>query len=287
MTSTSSITAACCIHAPEIVQRPAGRRHNGWCSALTATRRRSCAGQPIFEKGEHTGALPGRLVRAGRERRLTPSSPRQAGLAPAERPLDARPEHAGGMFGGGQGGKRRRSRSWVPACAFAGTTINYDLKMTSAKIPVLIAGGGPVGLALAIELGMSGIAGTLVERRDGSIGVPKMSGLSIRSMELNRRWGIAEKAKRGGPGPRRTPTTSSIARALPAASSRARRCRPMPRRNCPTRRSPVCWLRADFLRPDPLGSRARIAERDDPAHDFARIFPRTTRMGCAQLCATW
>jgi N-acyl-D-aspartate/D-glutamate deacylase len=24
------------------------------------------AGTPIFEKGEHTGALPGRLVRAGR-----------------------------------------------------------------------------------------------------------------------------------------------------------------------------------------------------------------------------
>jgi len=66
------------------------------------------------------------------------------------------------------------------------------------QIPVLIAGGGPVGLALAVELGMSGIECLLVERRDGSIGVPKMSGLSIRSMELNRRWGIAEKAKRAG-----------------------------------------------------------------------------------------
>src|SRR5215469_7380650 len=67
-----------------------------------------------------------------------------------------------------------------------------------AKIPVLIAGGGPVGLALAIELGRAGIACTLVERRDGSVTVPKMSGLSIRSMELNRRWGIAEKVKRAG-----------------------------------------------------------------------------------------
>ena len=70
--------------------------------------------------------------------------------------------------------------------------------MTSDIVPVLIAGGGPVGLALAVELGMSGVPCTLVERRDGSIGVPKMSGLSIRSMELNRRWGIAEKAKRAG-----------------------------------------------------------------------------------------
>ena len=27
------------------------------------------AGTPIFERGEHTGAMPGRLVRAGRRRR--------------------------------------------------------------------------------------------------------------------------------------------------------------------------------------------------------------------------
>ncbi len=68
----------------------------------------------------------------------------------------------------------------------------------AAPIPVLVAGGGPVGLALAIELGMAGIPCTLLERRDGSLSVPKMSGLSIRSMELNRRWGIAEKVKRTG-----------------------------------------------------------------------------------------
>jgi N-acyl-D-aspartate/D-glutamate deacylase len=27
-----------------------------------------CAGVPIFERGEHTGALPGKLVRAGSDR---------------------------------------------------------------------------------------------------------------------------------------------------------------------------------------------------------------------------
>lgn len=65
-------------------------------------------------------------------------------------------------------------------------------------LPVLIAGGGPVGLALAIQLGMAGIRCTVVEQRDGSVTVPKMSGLSIRSMEINRRLGIAEKAKTHG-----------------------------------------------------------------------------------------
>ena len=65
-------------------------------------------------------------------------------------------------------------------------------------LPVLIAGGGPVGLALAIELGMSGIRCILVEKRDGSVNVPKLSGLSIRSMEISRRFGVSEEAKKYG-----------------------------------------------------------------------------------------
>jgi 2-polyprenyl-6-methoxyphenol hydroxylase-like FAD-dependent oxidoreductase len=70
--------------------------------------------------------------------------------------------------------------------------------MSEHAIPVLIAGGGPVGLALAIELGMAGIACTLIEKRDGTISIPKMSGLSIRSMEFNRRWGVAEIVQNSG-----------------------------------------------------------------------------------------
>src|SRR5258706_2725752 len=58
--------------------------------------------------------------------------------------------------------------------------------------PVLIVGGGPVGLALAGELGWRGIACTLIEQGDGTIITPKMNEVNIRTMEFCRRWGIAE-----------------------------------------------------------------------------------------------
>jgi 2-polyprenyl-6-methoxyphenol hydroxylase-like FAD-dependent oxidoreductase len=60
------------------------------------------------------------------------------------------------------------------------------------RIPVLIVGGGPVGLALAAELGWRGIACMLVEQSDGSIATPKMNEVNIRTMEFCRRWGIAD-----------------------------------------------------------------------------------------------
>ena len=65
--------------------------------------------------------------------------------------------------------------------------------MTTREIPVLIVGGGPVGLALAAELGWRGIACLLVEQTDGVIHTPKMNEVNIRTMEFCRRWGIADK----------------------------------------------------------------------------------------------
>jgi 2-polyprenyl-6-methoxyphenol hydroxylase-like FAD-dependent oxidoreductase len=64
--------------------------------------------------------------------------------------------------------------------------------MTSSETSVLIVGAGPVGLALACELGLRGIDCVLVEKRDGAITVPKMSAISPRNMEFCRRWGIAD-----------------------------------------------------------------------------------------------
>ncbi len=57
---------------------------------------------------------------------------------------------------------------------------------------MLIVGGGPVGLALAGELGWRGIGCELVEQTDGVISTPKMNEVNVRTMEFCRRWGIAE-----------------------------------------------------------------------------------------------
>jgi 2-polyprenyl-6-methoxyphenol hydroxylase-like FAD-dependent oxidoreductase len=57
---------------------------------------------------------------------------------------------------------------------------------------VLIVGGGPVGLALAGELGWRGVPCVLVEQGDGAIRTPKMNEVNIRTMEFCRRWGIAD-----------------------------------------------------------------------------------------------
>jgi 2-polyprenyl-6-methoxyphenol hydroxylase-like FAD-dependent oxidoreductase len=62
--------------------------------------------------------------------------------------------------------------------------------MATIDTPVLIVGAGPVGLALAGELGWRGIPCLLIEKGDGSIYQPKMDLVGIRTMEFCRRWGI-------------------------------------------------------------------------------------------------
>ena len=64
--------------------------------------------------------------------------------------------------------------------------------VASERIPVLIVGGGPVGLALAVELGWRGVACMLLEQGDGRIATPKMNEVSTRTMEFCRRWGMAD-----------------------------------------------------------------------------------------------
>lgn len=66
------------------------------------------------------------------------------------------------------------------------------------EAPVLIAGGGPVGLALAADLGFRGIECLLVEKHEGANDHPRATLLGARSMEYYRRWGIAERVIQAG-----------------------------------------------------------------------------------------
>lgn len=58
--------------------------------------------------------------------------------------------------------------------------------------PVVIVGAGPIGLALAGDLGWRGIPSILIERTDGVVHQPKMDMVGIRTMEFCRRWGIID-----------------------------------------------------------------------------------------------
>jgi len=64
--------------------------------------------------------------------------------------------------------------------------------MSGIETPVLIVGAGPVGLALAGDLGWRGVPCLVVERSDGSIYQPRQDFVSPRTMEFCRRWGIVD-----------------------------------------------------------------------------------------------
>ena len=72
------------------------------------------------------------------------------------------------------------------------------LQSGSFDTPVLIVGGGPVGLAMAVELGWRGIECMLVEQGDGEVLHPKTNGVNMRTMEFCRRWGIADAIREQG-----------------------------------------------------------------------------------------
>jgi 2-polyprenyl-6-methoxyphenol hydroxylase-like FAD-dependent oxidoreductase len=66
---------------------------------------------------------------------------------------------------------------------------------------VLIAGAGPVGLALAIELGLRGVSCLVVERNDRVGQSPRAKTTNVRSREHLRRWGIADTLRQASPIP--------------------------------------------------------------------------------------
>jgi len=63
---------------------------------------------------------------------------------------------------------------------------------------VAIVGGGPVGLATAIELGLRGLNCVVIEQGDGRVGNAKFVDINMRTMEFCRRWGVAEEVRDRG-----------------------------------------------------------------------------------------
>ncbi len=66
------------------------------------------------------------------------------------------------------------------------------------EIPVLIVGGGPIGLAMAADLGRRGIRALLIEKNDNTLGPAKMLEVSVRTLEFCRSLGVIDKVRNWG-----------------------------------------------------------------------------------------
>lgn len=67
------------------------------------------------------------------------------------------------------------------------------------KTDVLVVGGGPVGLSLALELGMQGRQCLLIDQNDRVGVAPRAKTTNVRSRELMRRWGMADRLAEASP----------------------------------------------------------------------------------------
>lgn len=70
--------------------------------------------------------------------------------------------------------------------------------MMSSEVPVLIVGGGPVGLSCSLALSRFGVPSLLVERHPGTSIHPRARGLNVRTMELLRTWGLEDAVRAAG-----------------------------------------------------------------------------------------
>jgi putative polyketide hydroxylase len=67
--------------------------------------------------------------------------------------------------------------------------------MSYLEVPVMIVGGGPVGLSAALFLGRHGVRTALVEKRTGTSLLPRAPGLQARTMELFRAAGVHQQIR--------------------------------------------------------------------------------------------
>lgn len=63
------------------------------------------------------------------------------------------------------------------------------------RLNVIVVGGGPVGAALALDLGLRGVSCVVVESRTALANIPKGQGLTQRTLEHFYFWGLAEELR--------------------------------------------------------------------------------------------
>lgn len=69
---------------------------------------------------------------------------------------------------------------------------------SNVQTPVLIVGGGPVGLGIAIDLGLRSVPSILVDETNGEVAHPRTGLIAVRTMELARSWGISDRIRKAG-----------------------------------------------------------------------------------------
>ena len=72
------------------------------------------------------------------------------------------------------------------------------------QVPVLIVGGGPVGLTASMLLSRQGVRSLLVERHAGTAVHPKARAINARTMEMYRQCGVEAAIRTAGLGPEHT-----------------------------------------------------------------------------------
>ena len=116
------------------------------------------------------------------------------------------------------------------------------------SVPVLIVGGGPVGLSASILLGRQGVRSLLVERHAGTAIHPKARAINARTMEIFRQHGAEDAVRAAGLPPHHT---GLIVWTRTLAGEEIERRVPWGRSERSTDVSPVraCLCAQDYLEP--------------------------------------